>query len=166
MTMFRIVLFLCLVLQFMVSAFNTVRLMKKLHREQLTRSSKILVGQRGRETALQLIQPELGAVEGFAEAFVGGTVGVMSVMFMLEIKKKDDLNLESCPYCMGNGEILCATCMGCTVSNGGQCPSCNGRGLITCINCKGDGRITPILLQSKSVRNPEFAADKVSIDSP
>lgn len=106
--------------------------------------------------------------QGWSEAFVGGTVGVMSVMMMLEIKKKEDLGLESCPYCMGNGEILCATCCGCSVvmGNNGSCPTCAGRGLILCINCKGDGRITPILLLSKSIRNPEFAADKISIDSP
>lgn len=29
--------------------------------------------------------------QGISEAFVGGTVGVMSVMFMLEVKKKEDL---------------------------------------------------------------------------
>jgi DnaJ-class molecular chaperone len=109
-----------------------------------------------------------GLVEGLSEAFVGGTVGVMSVMILLEVKKKEDAGLESCPYCMGNGEILCATCCGCTsdLKNNGPCPTCGGRGLVLCINCKGDGRITPILLQSKSTRNPEFAADKVSIDGP
>lgn len=26
-----------------------------------------------------------------------------------------------------------------------------------CLNCQGDGRITPIVLQSKAVRNPEYA---------
>ena len=36
----------------------------------------------------------LVAYEAISEAFIGGTVGVMSVMFMLEIKKKEDLSLE------------------------------------------------------------------------
>ena len=105
-------------------------------------------------------------VEGISEAFVGGTVGVMSVMMMLELKKKEDLSLESCPYCMGNGEILCAACCGCGNQANAQCRTCGGIGLVTCINCKGDGRITPILLQSRAVRDPEFATDGISIDSP
>ena len=76
---------------------------------------------------------------------------------------------------MGNGEILCAACCGCSnnslsidsdSTSNETCSVCGGRGLVLCINCKGDGRITPILLQSRSVRNPEFAADKISIDSP
>jgi len=104
--------------------------------------------------------------QGISEAFVGGTVGVMSVMFMLEVKKKEDLSLESCPYCMGNGEILCASCCGCGVLANNSCSVCGGIGLVTCINCKGDGRITPILLQSRAVRDPEFAVDGISIDSP
>ena len=50
------------------------------------------------------------------------------------------------------------------------CDQCKGRGLVICINCKGDGRATPILLQSRATRNPEFMAPDspgaVSIDSP
>ena len=105
-------------------------------------------------------------LEGISEAFVGGTVGVMSVMMMLELKKKEDLSLESCPYCMGNGEILCAACCGCGSQASHPCQTCGGIGLVTCINCKGDGRITPILLQSRAVRDPEFASDGIGIDSP
>ena len=47
------------------------------------------------------------ATDGFTYAFVGGTVGVMFTMFALEWKKTKDKTLEGCPYCMGNGEILC-----------------------------------------------------------
>mmetsp|Transcript_13278 Transcript_13278/g.18207 ORF Transcript_13278/g.18207 Transcript_13278/m.18207 type:complete len:160 (+) Transcript_13278:3201-3680(+) len=116
--------------------------------------------------ALDISVDSMDMYQGISEAFVGGTVGVMSVMFMLEVKKKEDLSLESCPYCMGNGEILCASCCGCGVLANNSCSVCGGIGLVTCINCKGDGRITPILLQSRAVRDPEFAVDGISIDSP
>lgn len=95
------------------------------------------------------------AADGIAEAFVGGTVGVMSVALYLELKKLNEKNLEACPYCVGNGEILCGGCLGSGVTTGNSfCTICGGRGLVMCINCKGDGRETPILLVSKAVRNP------------
>ena len=98
------------------------------------------------------------AADGIAEAFVGGTVGVMSVAFYLELKKLNEKNLEACPYCVGNGEILCAGCMGSGITaDNSICGICGGRGLVMCINCKGDGRETPILLVSKAVRNPVIA---------
>lgn len=107
------------------------------------------------------------ATDGFTYAFVGGTVGVMFTMFALEWKKTKDKSLEGCPYCMGNGEILCASCNGAAFGLKAECSCCNGRGLILCINCKGDGRLTPILLQSRNVRDPEFgAADNLSPDAP
>lgn len=115
------------------------------------------------------------AIQGISAAFVGGATGVMGVMFALELKKvTEDKNVEGCPYCMGNGEILCGICMGngrCAMDGercnpDGSCDLCDGRGLVQCINCKGDGRITPIILQSKAVRDPEFSPDNVSLDAP
>lgn len=103
------------------------------------------------------------AADGIAEAFVGGTVGVMSVALYLELKKLNEKNLEACPYCVGNGEILCGGCLGSGVTAGSSiCSMCGGRGLVMCINCKGDGRETPILLVSKAVRNPVSEATKVT----
>lgn len=109
---------------------------------------------------------DMRAVEALSDAFVGGTVGVMSVAFILELKKVADQRLDGCPYCMGNGEILCGQCFGNPLgvpesSAPGAamitCNVCNGRGLVQCINCKGDGRITPIILQSKAIRDPDYA---------
>jgi hypothetical protein len=96
---------------------------------------------------------QLEDVEGIPQAFIGGTVGVMSVAFIVELKKLNDRNLERCPYCMGNGEILCGQCLGArrTLTN---CGCCGGRGLVTCINCKGDGRGTPVMFLSKAMTNP------------
>jgi hypothetical protein len=117
---------------------------------------------RGKQLRLQ----DIGAVEAFSEAFVGGTVGVMSVAFILELRKVADQRLDGCPYCMGNGEILCGICYGnpsgipeSTEPGAAMCACsvCNGRGLVQCINCKGDGRITPIILQSKAVRDPDYS---------
>ena len=113
-------------------------------------------------------------IDGLTGAFIGGTVGVMSMAIMVELRvKKDEEQLASCPYCMGNGEILCASCFGnCTSTTASAngvtcyCDVCAGRGLIQCVNCKGDGRETPIIFKSKAVRDPEYAADGISIDSP
>ena len=126
----------------------------------------------GRRQAIPLDVSTLQDIEGLSQAFTGGTVGVMSIMFLLEIKKLQDQQLEGCPYCLGSGEILCASCLGNGKLNMRQssecfCPVCSGRGVIVCINCKGDGRLTPIILQSKAVRDPEYASQKsISIDSP
>lgn len=109
---------------------------------------------------------DMRAVEALSDAFVGGTVGVMSVAFILELRKVADQRLDGCPYCMGNGEILCGLCYGnpLGVSESSEvgaamcaCSLCSGRGLVQCINCKGDGRITPILLQSKAIRDPDYS---------
>jgi len=114
-----------------------------------------------------IIETSSIATDGFTYAFVGGTVGVMFTMFALEWKKTKDKSLEGCPYCMGNGEILCASCNGAAFGLKAECTCCNGRGLILCINCKGDGRLTPIILQSRNVRDPEFgASDNLSPDAP
>ena len=108
--------------------------------------------------------------EGFSQAFIGGTTGVLGVMFSLELQKVTADKMEDgCPYCISNGEILCAMCCGsgkCVAKSGGVCEFCGGRGLVQCINCKGDGRIIPIILQSKAVRDPEFSPDQVSLDAP
>ena len=45
-----------------------------------------------------------------------------------------------------------------------------GRKQVLCINCKGDGRNTPILLQSRSARDPDYAVagklNEFDLDSP
>jgi hypothetical protein len=101
---------------------------------------------------LQAIVPN---VDAFSDAFVGGTIGVMSVAIIVELRKSlQDSSFEDCPYCMGNGEMLCAACCGSTLIGEQICGVCNGRGIVMCINCKGDGRITPIILQSRATRDP------------
>jgi hypothetical protein len=75
---------------------------------------------------------------------------------------------------MGNGEMLCGGCLGAGTkivnSSSCGCDVCLGRGLVICINCKGDGRLTPMILQSKAVRDPEYASPdavtSAAIDSP
>ena len=104
---------------------------------------------------------DMRGFEALTDSFLGGTVGVFSVAFLLELRKVADTRLDGCPYCMGNGEILCASCYGTGTETTCACRLCNGRGLVKCINCKGDGRITPILLQSKAVRDPDYATDNI-----
>lgn len=82
----------------------------------------------------------------------------MSVAFIVEVRKSlSEQTHEGCPYCLGNGEMLCAACCGCKVDmkmGAGACALCQGRGIVMCINCKGDGRITPMILQPKATRDP------------
>lgn len=111
---------------------------------------------------LNVLDSVMSNYQALTYSFVGGTVGVFSVGFLLELKKISDARLDGCPYCMGNGEILCGSCFGTGTEATCDCHLCNGRGLVTCVNCKGDGRITPIVLQSKAVRDPEYASDDVS----
>eukprot|EP01031_Cornospumella_fuschlensis_P024178 gene24178-29242_t len=87
----------------------------------------------------------------------------MSVAFIVEVRKSlNEQTHEGCPYCLGNGEMLCAACCGCKVSmsgsggSGAACSVCQGRGIVMCINCKGDGRITPMILQPKATRDPKY----------
>jgi len=146
------------------SLFHTNRISRTSSQKGLLKSKKCRCSSTS-TTKVSLIE-DAAIAEGFSNAFVGGTVGVMSVMFMLEMKEIQDSTLEGCPYCMGNGEILCAFCFGKGVVLDNTCSCCSGRGLVTCINCKGDGRETPIILQSKAVRDPEYATDNIGIDSP
>ena len=84
----------------------------------------------------------------------------------------------------GSGELLCGECTGqgesfqCPtaervknkLSGKCQCASCRGRGLVVCINCKGDGRNIPLILQGKSIRDPDYAVasrlNEFDLDSP
>ena len=125
-----------------------------------------------RKTSLHLTP----VIEAFSAAFVGGTVGVMGMAFIVETRKLQDESLDMCPYCMGSGEILCGECLGSGLSmdaetgNQVQCSSCQGRKQVLCINCKGDGRNTPIILQSRSARDPDYAVagklNEFDLDSP
>lgn len=109
-------------------------------------------------TALNVIDlsTSQAVTDAFSLAFVGGTVGVMSLAVLVEVRRAvvEKNNDENCPYCLGNGEMLCGICFGNRTASGAVCSCCGGRGLVTCLNCKGDGRSTPLLLQSKAVRDP------------
>ena len=105
------------------------------------------------------------AYDAVSSAFIGGTVGVMGTMITLELKKgTTDANLDQCPYCIGNGRLLCAGCLG--TGSKGNCKTCNGLGLVECIGCKGDGRNVPLSLISKGQRDPDYNADEISLDKP
>jgi len=127
-------------------------------RTQSYRSNRI---NKFRPLPLSLDTSAIHQVEGFAEAFIGGTVGIMGTMMALEVKTKQDAGLDACPYCMGYGEILCASCLGNGIKAGATCPCCGGGGAVECINCKGDGRVTPLILQNQSVRDPDSAYQAV-----
>ena len=50
-------------------------------------------------SVLQVIpSPSQEVIEGFSYAFIGGTVGVMSVALLLELRKAQDISTEACPY--------------------------------------------------------------------
>jgi hypothetical protein len=62
------------------------------------RFSRSLHNRPSSNTALQLVPPPSSVIDGFSDAFIGGTVGVMSVAFLLELKKSQDTSAEACPY--------------------------------------------------------------------
>lgn len=112
-----------------------------------------------RERTASLLRGSLSVnqVEGVVEAFIGGTVGIMGTMIALEMKTKEDAGLEACPYCMGFGEIVCASCCGTGAVNSESCQTCGQSGAVLCINCKGDGRMVPLILQNQNSRSPDSA---------
>ena len=157
-------LLLTILLTFRVQLFECLR--HTISNKYIRNSQKLPVKTVRSKIVVNNMLTQDAIAEGFSNAFVGGTVGVMSVAFILEAKKLQEKSLDGCPYCLGNGEILCAFCLGQGIGfDNESCQCCSGRGLVTCINCKGDGRETPIMLQSKAVRNPEYASDGISIDS-
>lgn len=166
----RTAIFLCLLLVQLAVAFNSFARNDLFYRRRaITNQIRTVIARTPKRFSRNSkLFDVVQNMEGVTEAFVGGTVGVMSVMICLELTKKQEQGLEGCPYCLGNGEILCAICCGCGISGSEEvaCAACNGRGLVKCISCKGDGRITPIILQSRATRDPEFASDGIGIDSP
>jgi hypothetical protein len=88
-------------------------------------------------------------------------VAIIIEIFKLQSKNTQDM----CPYCMGNGQMLCTSCFA-FAKEGQPCSVCDDRGLVVCINCKGDGRTIPLLLQSKATREPDYRADVVTYDAP
>lgn len=157
-----------------VQKLEYLKLSDKTNQLRLIANDQIFVEANPRKfKRLRLLPSDVvdNAMSAISYAFIGGTVGVMSVAVIVELQKVSDKGiLEGCPYCMGNGEILCVSCFGlCSkMVNGVSCPceACGGRGLVMCINCKGDGRETPIIFKSKATRDPEYSADSIAIDSP
>jgi hypothetical protein len=162
--MLAIEAFLLLLVIVNAAAFNTCSrpFKMKMHKLQSLPTRELVKKNSNSLRLVTALSMVLGEMEGFSQAFVGGMVGVMGMAFVVEARKIEEESLEGCPYCMGNGEILCGECLGIGTiakSKGSNCScsSCKGRGLVICINCKGDGRTTPIILQNKATRDPEYA---------
>ena len=86
----------------------------------------------------------------------------------IEAKKQKVKASKRCPYCMGTGQIECASCLGAGVRTtlGGDevmCGVCNGRGVHSCENCKGRGRFIPTLLDARISRDPESELEEVGL---
>eukprot|EP01040_Poterioochromonas_malhamensis_P019376 gene19376-22872_t len=97
-------------------------------------------------------QHETNTWNTIGKVAVTGLVASLSVVAFLEVqkilqrKKQSELeeksNPDRCPYCLGNGKILCGHCYGSKVHGDGRCECCSGLGVVTCVNCKGEGRIS------------------------
>lgn len=97
-------------------------------------------------------RPETNAWNAIEKVAVTGLVASLSVVAFLEVQKilqrrkqsklEEESNPDRCPYCLGNGKILCGHCYGSKVHGDGRCECCSGLGVVTCVNCKGEGRIS------------------------
>jgi DnaJ-class molecular chaperone len=103
---------------------------------------------------------------------IGGSFGVVGTLVALEFKKMEVRERAQCPYCIGTGQLTCATCLGCGVVTSTRedgvamqqsCPDCEGTGYTTCINCKGDGRLVPTMLDTSVSRDPESELDDIGM---
>mmetsp|Transcript_1251 Transcript_1251/g.3768 ORF Transcript_1251/g.3768 Transcript_1251/m.3768 type:complete len:153 (+) Transcript_1251:291-749(+) len=103
-------------------------------------------------------------VEGFASAFLGGTVGTIGSVIAIEAKRVKTKKSKECPYCRGTGSIECATCLGTgLLASGEKCENCEGRRVHTCENCKGRGRFIPMMLDARISRDPESELEEVGL---
>lgn len=66
-------------------------------------------------------------------AIAGGTVGVMSTIIALEVRRQHVKERKQCPYCRGTGKLPCANC--CTL---GAVPSSNTLTAQEACSCCGE----------------------------
>lgn len=122
-----------------------------------TCSRRKVLAKRGRATTTMVVDPAavVGTGSIFVEtlkgvhigpsvnevmaAFCGGTVGVMSTIIALEVRRQRVKERKQCPYCHGTGKLPCGSCytLGSTpspyvASAQESCPKCEASGYLIC----------------------------------
>ncbi|GAB4856368.1 hypothetical protein Ancab_014288 [Ancistrocladus abbreviatus] len=97
---------------------------------------------------------QLSQVDPIVASFVGGAVGVISALMIIEVNNVEQQGKKRCKYCHGSGYLACARCSASgvclkiepiSISSRSQyplrapttqrCPHCSGAGKVMCPTC-------------------------------
>ncbi|QDZ21698.1 chloroplast protein ORANGE-GREEN [Chloropicon primus] len=85
---------------------------------------------------------QLALVDPIVASFVGGAVGVLSALLVVEVNNVTEKEKDKCFYCEGSGYLACGQCGGTGKIEGGQiCPTCSGTRKVMCTTCLCTGRL-------------------------
>lgn len=84
---------------------------------------------------------QLALVDPIVASFVGGAVGVLSALLIVEVNNVTEREKEKCFYCEGSGYLGCGQCGGTGRIEGEACPTCSSTGKVMCTTCLCTGRI-------------------------
>jgi hypothetical protein len=90
---------------------------------------------------------QLAEVDPVVASFCGGSVGVLSALFIVEANNISSHVKERCSYCQGSGYLLCGQCNGdgSTLSlkpkcHSIRCRNCSGTSKVMCTSCLCTGK--------------------------
>ena len=84
---------------------------------------------------------QLALVDPIVASFVGGAVGVLSALLVVEVNNLTEREKEKCFYCGGSGYLSCGECGGTGIIGEQVCPSCSKTGKVMCTTCLCTGRL-------------------------
>ena len=77
---------------------------------------------------------QLGLVDPIVASFVGGAVGVLSALLVVELNNVKEREKQTCFYCEGEGYLACGQC-------GGTGRIKAAQGFVACPTCSGTGKV-------------------------
>ena len=84
---------------------------------------------------------QLAQVDPIVASFVGGAVGVLSALLVVEVNNVTEREKDKCFYCEGSGYLSCGQCGGTGLVDGEACPMCSKTGKVMCTTCLCTGRL-------------------------
>lgn len=77
---------------------------------------------------------QLAQVDPIVASFIGGAVGAISALLVVEVKNISAQQAERCLYCTGTGYLECGGC------SGSGCSDCSMTGKVMCTSCLCTGK--------------------------
>lgn len=77
---------------------------------------------------------QLAQVDPIVASFIGGAVGAISALLVVEVKNIQTQQAERCLYCAGTGYLECGSC------SGSGCSDCSMAGKVMCTSCLCTGK--------------------------